>query len=309
MTQESDARLIDEPFVAYLPSLAVHLGSPLRAIILQALWFARNRVTGETRMPYEELTQRTGITDRTLRSHVKWLRENGHLSSRRSSRMDATQVWEVHLDGEVSVEVAESATSTDDPRESDDDHVAESATSDVAESATSSSKNKEPLIDSPDADASPFVDGEVAGFEGDLTSSSGGSKPDAMKVEPTIPLMAPRPFPLAEQDNLIAWFKVTNGDSWVAAWNSAVASPTNIHYDPQVHLAEYLIKCKDQNRQPRPDLWLKFFIEDRQTYAQRLVAEAQKVLDSSITPQEREERDNRSLPPANWGVPTTEGES
>jgi hypothetical protein len=121
--------------------------------------------------------------------------------------------------------------------------------------------------------------------------------------------MAPRPFPLAEQDNLIAWFKVTNGDSWVAAWNTAVASPTNIHYDPQVHLAEYLIKCKDQNRQPRPDLWLKFFIEDRQTYAQRLVAEAQKVLDSSITPQEREERDNRSLPPADWGVPTTGGES
>ncbi len=164
--------------------------------------------------------------------------------------------------------------------------------------------------DSPVAAAAPS-DVVVAGSPLNLTSNNAmpnGLVPNALPSNLPSP-MEPRSFPLAEQDTLQAWFSITDGTSWVTAWNAAVASPTTVEYDPQVHLAEYLIKCRDTRQKPRPDIWLKWFIEDRQQYAQKLVANAQQVLNSGISGQEREERDNRRMPPANWGVPsiTTEG--
>lgn len=166
--------------------------------------------------------------------------------------------------------------------------------------------------DSPDAAVSPSVGGEQSGNtplpavvepEGDLTSSSTEEGTHATgAVLPPVP-----PFPRYEQETLASWFNVTDGEPWVRAWTVVCTAKTAVEYDPQVHLNSYLIRCKDQNQRPRADLWLRWFIEDREKYARSLAAEEERLA-NEIDPQEREERDNKRLPPADWGVPT-EGES
>lgn len=302
MAEHSDSRLIDEPFVPYLPTLARDTGSPLRAIILQLIWFRRDKATNRTRLSNEAMSELTAIPTSTLRKHISWLRENGWLEAQRAAHNDATLVWTVTLQPSGQVEVSKSSTSD----VSTDSEVSISSTSEVSISSTSISKKEEPLY-SPDAAVSPSVGGEPSGNsplpavveqEGDLTSSSGEEVQSAT---------TPKPFPHYEQQTLASWFNVTDGTPWVMAWNTVNATPTTVAYDPQVHLNSYLIRCKDQSQRPRADLWLRWFIEDRDKYARSLAAEEERLA-NEIDPQEREERDNKRLPPADWGIPT-EGEN
>lgn len=115
-----------------------------------------------------------------------------------------------------------------------------------------------------------------------------------------------KPFPTVEQRKLVDWFSVpaTSGPAWVAAWETAqsfVMAQPSVEYDPQAHLAIYLSRCREERRAPRSDLWLRFFIEDRAKHIVVLREEAEMVDHHHETPQEREDRLNRRLPP-DWGA-------
>lgn len=116
-----------------------------------------------------------------------------------------------------------------------------------------------------------------------------------------------QPFPTVEQRKLVSWFGVgaAAGEAWVAAWDTAqsfVTAQPGVEYDPQAHLAIYLSRCREERRAPRSDLWLRFFIEDRAKHVQTLREEAERIDHHHETPQEREDRLNRRLPPTEWGV-------
>jgi hypothetical protein len=112
-------------------------------------------------------------------------------------------------------------------------------------------------------------------------------------------------FPIVEQRKLTNWFGVGahEGDAWVAAWETArsfVTAQPSVEYDPQAHLAIYLSRCREERRRPRSDLWLRFFIEDRAKHIEALQQDAEARRRGEETPQEREDRLNRRLPPV-WG--------
>lgn len=67
----------------------------MRAIIVQALWFRRDRETDETRMSYEALGEMVGCSADTAKRQVKWLVENGYMTKTRASSHDATSVFAI----------------------------------------------------------------------------------------------------------------------------------------------------------------------------------------------------------------------
>jgi hypothetical protein len=138
--------------------------------------------------------------------------------------------------------------------------------------------------------------------------------PDQVGREPAaaVSQVCDRPFPIVEQRKLVSWFSVpaTSGPAWEAAWEAAIGiTSTDVEYDPQAHLAIYLSRCREERRQPRSDLWLRFFIEDRAKHIVVLREEAEMVDHHHETPQEREDRMNKPLPPADWGVPAAAPET
>lgn len=109
----SSPLLLDGEFIAYYPALAKQLGGqPLRAIIVQALWFRRDRSTDETRMSYEDIGEMVGTSGRTVERQVKWLIENGYISRRRASAVDATSVFGVIVSALTSDDASTRPTKT-----------------------------------------------------------------------------------------------------------------------------------------------------------------------------------------------------
>lgn len=105
--------LLDGEFIAYYPALAKRLGGqPLRAIIVQALWFRRDRSTDETRMSYEDIGEMVGTSARTVERQVKWLVDNAFISRRRASAGDATSVFGVMVNALTSEDAAPPPTKT-----------------------------------------------------------------------------------------------------------------------------------------------------------------------------------------------------
>lgn len=127
--------LIHEEFVAYFPALGRALGSVEDAVLIQALWFKRDRSTGTTLATYAELADAVGMTERTARRRLGKMVASGVLSKGRAGAYDATTVWTVHLDRiPANSDVANMATSTCRNARVD---VANLASSDVANMATS----------------------------------------------------------------------------------------------------------------------------------------------------------------------------
>jgi hypothetical protein len=92
----SSPLLLDGEFIAYYPALARRLGGqPMRAIIVQALWFRRDRTDDTTTMSYEALGEMVGCSADTAKRQVKWLVENGFMTKSRASSHDATSVFAI----------------------------------------------------------------------------------------------------------------------------------------------------------------------------------------------------------------------
>ncbi len=92
------ALLIQEQFIAYLPSLAKKLGGIPEAVMLQAIWFKADKGTGELVMSRAELADYIGASERSIGRYAKALRELGVLSydGRARKGYDKTTRWVVH---------------------------------------------------------------------------------------------------------------------------------------------------------------------------------------------------------------------
>ena len=133
----SSGLLIHDEFVAYFPSLGRALGSVEDAVLVQSLWFRRDRNTGTTTATVAELAAAVGMTERTARRRLGKMADAGVLEKCRAGAYDATTVWSVHLDRiRANADMANMATST---CQNEQVEPAILATSDVANLATSSS--------------------------------------------------------------------------------------------------------------------------------------------------------------------------
>ncbi|PMQ21644.1 hypothetical protein CIK84_08970 [Glutamicibacter arilaitensis] len=127
--------MIHDEFVAYFPSLGRALGSVEDAVLVQSLWFRRDRNTGTTTATVAELAAAVGMTERTARRRLGKMADAGVLEKCRAGAYDATTVWSVHLDRiRANADMANMATST---CQNEQVEPAILATSDVANLATS----------------------------------------------------------------------------------------------------------------------------------------------------------------------------
>lgn len=133
------ALLLDEPFVAVNPSLIRATGSASRAIVLQTLWFARDREDDTTTMTLAEVAERTGLSTRTVERATVWLRQAGVLTRAKVGAFDHTSVWA------VAPSVLAILTGSNPPNgETEPDKVADSDSDKVAESSSKNDENKTP---------------------------------------------------------------------------------------------------------------------------------------------------------------------
>lgn len=131
--------LIHEEFVAYFPALGRALGSVEDAVLIQALWFRRDRETNCTTATIAELADAVGMTERTARRRLAKLADCGVLTKGRAGSYDATTVWSVHLDRiRENTDMANMATSN---RHNTRHDAANLAGSDAANMATSDVAN------------------------------------------------------------------------------------------------------------------------------------------------------------------------
>jgi len=110
MSANVNALLLDGEFVAYYPRLGRLLGSVERAVVLQHLWFRRDRDTGLTTVSAKALADEVGMAQRTAERVLAWLAddERGYLvRCGRASSYDPTSVWEV-----VTAKLAVTVTAT-----------------------------------------------------------------------------------------------------------------------------------------------------------------------------------------------------
>lgn len=163
----SSPLLLDGEFIAYYPALAKRLGGqPLRAIIVQALWFRRERTDDTTTMSYETLGEMVGCSADTAKRQVKWLVDNGFMIKGRASAHDATSVFAIST-------AALTSTDTRQP----------SANSSARSGGSASSTRRIRTIDQGNLPSS--ATGPIEGVqnrtveEGDLPSSDQGNLPSS----------------------------------------------------------------------------------------------------------------------------------
>lgn len=119
--------LINERFVAVFPSLVRTLGSLESAVILQHLHFNADE-TGQIRVSMQQISDETGIAQRTVERKVKWLRDEGWVTAERTSSYDATLTYRI--------DPAKVADSTSPNAGIDPAKVADSEPAKVADSST-----------------------------------------------------------------------------------------------------------------------------------------------------------------------------
>jgi hypothetical protein len=126
---------MDERFVAVFPSLVRTLGSLESAVILQHLHFNADE-DGDIRITHQQISDETGISERTVRRRITQLRDEGWITTDRAGAYDATSVH--RIDHSRLTEPANLATSGS-PGGIESANL---ATSDAANLATSSSKKE-----------------------------------------------------------------------------------------------------------------------------------------------------------------------
>lgn len=98
---------------------------------------------------------------------------------------------------------------------------------------------------------------------------------------------------------------------WVAAWTAgwATYSTSKVDHDltPEEHLIGFIVKCREARHDPRPSIWLKWYFEDRAKHHTALDVARESAERNEEHPQDREDRYNRRLPPADWGVIDNDG--
>jgi hypothetical protein len=251
------------PFVMYFPALARLFGSPLRAIIWQALAYSSRPGSDDAEMGYGALSDLTGIPERTLREHTKWLVEQGYLSRRRKSPMIATTVWTLE------VAAVDAAGSADSIREPDPAGSADS----IRGSAVSAGSMRQDL---PDLDAAGSADSSFkkeelggavtySGTEQQQPSTSSEDVKDEAHTPASQPGTVTRPVTTLPQFARAALGNLDNGAKaeWVSAWQTIAEQVTEeTLWDPIGHLTRYFVRCKQLRKEPTPDEWMRWYTED-----------------------------------------------
>lgn len=164
--------LINDEFVSYFPALGRALGSVEDAVLVQMLWYRRDRSTNETEMRTPDLADAVGMKLRTTERRLAGLVNAGILSKRRKGAYDATSVWAVHLDQiDVSAGQPESATLAGSSSRIGDIESATLAGSESATLAGSIPKEQEEHPPTPAAVAAPAA----VRAENPPTPASGGA--------------------------------------------------------------------------------------------------------------------------------------
>lgn len=107
---------------------------------------------------------------------------------------------------------------------------------------------------------------------------------------------------------------VTNGATWETAWQSATSlewpdfALTEQQRFPEEHLMLHLMAQQEQGREPSATRWMRFYIEDRQRRITIIAGQIESLARAAETPQEREDRQNKALPPV-WEPAAATGES
>jgi hypothetical protein len=142
--------LINDEFVSYFPALGRALGSVEDAVLVQMLWYRRDRDTGETEMTAAALAEQVGMKVRTTERRLSGLISSGVLSKRRKSAYDPTSVWSIHHD-KIDVSAGQTVTAkvAVTRYENGDHETAKVADSVTAKVAVTIPKEREELPPSP----------------------------------------------------------------------------------------------------------------------------------------------------------------
>jgi hypothetical protein len=96
---------------------------------------------------------------------------------------------------------------------------------------------------------------------------------------------------------------VVDGTAWTSAWQAATSvewpefAAFEAEHFPEEHLMLHLLQQQDRGQAISPSRWLRFFLEDRQRRITAIAGQIEQEARMSETPQEREDRLNRRLPP------------
>jgi hypothetical protein len=107
---------------------------------------------------------------------------------------------------------------------------------------------------------------------------------------------------------------VTEGTVWETAWSSAMSlewpefAAAEQQRFPEEHLMLHLMAQQEQGRAPTASRWMRFYIEDRQRRITIIAGQIESLARAAETPQEREDRQNKALPPV-WEPAAATGES
>jgi hypothetical protein len=96
---------------------------------------------------------------------------------------------------------------------------------------------------------------------------------------------------------------VTDGTVWSQAWASVTSldwpefAAAEADRFPEEHLMLHLLAQQEQGRDPSATRWVRFYIEDRNRRIRTIEGQIEQEARMSETPQEREDRLNKRLPP------------
>lgn len=152
--------------------------------------------------------------------------------------------------------------------------------------------NEPPMNDDPSV-----VDGDGATTQ-EVTNphSVGGAAAVSHSVTP------PATVPVVLQRKLRD-MGVNDGTAWTSAWQTATSvvwpdfAAFEAEHFPEEHLMLHLLQQQDRGQAISPSRWLRFFLEDRQRRIAVIAGQIEQEARMSETPQEREDRLNRRLPP------------
>lgn len=287
--RQQDPFIINEPFVALLPTLVTALkGDVLDAAIVQLLWNTTD-CEGESLCSVPEIVRRIGAKPRTVERHLASLQEREILTHRLSGGPGSRSAWMVHCDAIPWQTPRQNVT----PRQSDDTasmaapSPRQNGGNDTANVAVASYKKVEE------------VDGAAVETETVVADEDSAATDEAI-----LRARDAGPFPVVLRRQLTRYWTITpeQAESWCEAWRSVQALTTDeVFFSAEVHLSQYLIGRKDSGHIPTPARWVQFFTQDRAEHVANLRHRAELASRSEEDPWVAEHRANR-MPAREWNV-------
>jgi hypothetical protein len=240
-----------------------------KKFVLLALANRANAKRGYGCWPSQALIAKdTGITDRSVRAHMKALESEGFITRtpRSKGKAGRTSDW-------VVVNLA--ALKCDSPLDDADEGAEEVEPDDVLPEESSGSRepkssNRKPFPVQPET-----ISGEPVS-EPSLTSpiSVGAGAVSDSTTEAASHDGTVMEFPMFAREILDSSTTDQEKREWDRAWR-AISSLVDTHWTPILHLTKYLARCKEMRRSPTPADWTRWFAEDEKDAADKAAKQRQ----------------------------------